>query len=299
MRWLFIGAGNMASSLIGGLLNGGTDKHHVAVIDPDDQARTRAQQQFGVLGNDDVQSGIQALYASNGVPRETLSNDTSDRVSSPLVVVIAVKPHIVEPVCRALCATVATSSHTPADIVYVSVAAGVQSRDIQAWLPDNAALVRCMPNTPALLGLGVTALFANEFCNKASRQRAQTLLDNAGKTLWFEDEASLDAVTAVSGSGPAYFFYLIEHMIEAGVSLGLTRDTAQTLAIETAFGAASMAREQTHSPSTLRENVTSKGGTTAAALSVFDQHETPAVIEKAMRAAHDRAQELGDELGGN
>jgi len=153
-----------------------------------------------------------------------------------------------------------------------------------------------MPNTPALLGLGATALFANAHCDSRNKSIAEHLLNSAGMTIWVPVEESLDAVTAVSGSGPAYFFYLIEHMAAAGEALGLDEATARDLAIETAYGAASMAKAREDTPSVLRENVTSKGGTTAAALNVFNEHQTPTIIAKAMQAAHDRAVELGDQL---
>lgn len=285
MRWLFVGAGNMAGSLIGGLLNGGTDTQHIAVVDPDEQAQTRASDAFGIHATDTASTAIELLR--NG----------ADGSNSQLVIVLAVKPHIVEPACKALSAIVEADNTLHDNVVYVSVAAGVRLDNIQSWLPQGSALVRCMPNTPALLGLGITALYANTHCSQANKSSAQMLLDNAGKTLWVDNEESLDAVTAVSGSGPAYFFYLIEHMSVAGVQLGLTKETAETLAIETAFGAASMARARAQSPAELRENVTSKGGTTAAALNTFNAHDTPTIIKKALQAAHDRAKELGDEIG--
>jgi pyrroline-5-carboxylate reductase len=181
--------------------------------------------------------------------------------------------------------------------VFISVAAGVREKSMRKWLTDGAAIVRCMPNTPALLGLGSTGLLANEHCSAKQRADAESLLQAAGITVWVEQEAQLDAVTAVSGSGPAYFFYLIEHMIEAGVTLGLDKSTASDLAIETAFGAASMARAREHSPATLRENVTSKNGTTAAALEAFAAADTPAIIARAMQAANDRAVSMGDDYG--
>jgi len=218
--------------------------------------------------------------------QSTLHIETIDKAAS---VVIAVKPHIVETVCEAL------AVRTPE--LVVSVAAGVRSDSMSRWLPDHTAIVRCMPNTPALLGLGATALFANSHCSDTHRDQAQTLLSTAGKTCWVNNEDDLDAITALSGSGPAYFFYLIEHMAKAAETLGLDASTSREFAIETAFGAASMAREQTHSPQVLRENVTSKGGTTAAALAVFDEQELADIILKAMQAAQQRAIELGDEFG--
>jgi len=286
MHWLFIGAGNMASSLVGGLLGAHERPQHIAVVDPDQAVCQRAESAFGIHSATTVDAAISMLFSKNDPNRQ-------------LGVVIAVKPHIVQTVCKSLSEymqnTVAEGDRGVKP-VFISVAAGVRESSMKAWLPAGSALVRCMPNTPALLGLGVTALYANAQCSVEDKSLAETLLDSAGLTLWVEHESALDAVTAVSGSGPAYFFYLIEHMIDAGVSLGLTRDSAQTLAIETAFGAASMARHRQHTPAELRENVTSRGGTTAAALQTFDDHETAKIIHRALMAAHDRAIELGDKL---
>lgn len=287
MRWLFVGAGNMASSLIGGLLGGGTDASHVAVVDPDGDACARASKAFGVLSAASIDDIMAPLFSD--------IDDTSMRLG----VVIAVKPHIVENVCKAFARYLGTDTSESIiqfKPVFISVAAGVRETSMQSWLPANSALIRCMPNTPALLGLGATALYANELCSSEDRELAETLLNSAGTTLWVQEESALDAVTAVSGSGPAYFFYLIEHMTAAGEALGLTRDTAETLAIETAYGAASMARQRQHSASVLRENVTSKGGTTAAALQVFNDSNTPEIIHAALRASRDRAVEMGNEF---
>ncbi|MFK7857464.1 MAG: pyrroline-5-carboxylate reductase [Granulosicoccus sp.] len=286
MRWLFIGAGNMASSLIGGLLGGGANPEHVAVVDPDESACTRASNAFGIHSATGIESVIPSLFSEGDTSRE-------------IGVVIAVKPHIVQAVCKSVADYM---QHKAADTdiniepVFISVAAGVRESSMQAWLPAGSALIRCMPNTPALLGLGATALYANAECSDKDKSLAEELLKSAGITIWVDRESDLDAVTAVSGSGPAYFFYLIEHMVDAGVNLGLARETALTLAIETAFGAASMARQQQDPPGVLRENVTSKGGTTAAALGVFNDNNTPAIIHSALKAAHDRAIELGDDL---
>lgn len=286
MRWLFIGAGNMASSLIGGLLGAGTSVEHVAVVDLDSDACKRAESTFGIHGDTSIESAISALF----------SQDETDR---RIGVVIAVKPHIVQAVCKSLSEYMqqeTAGNHSSLEPVFISVAAGVLESSMQTWLPNGAALVRCMPNTPALLGLGATALYANTECSSNDKTLAEALLKSAGLTIWVDQESDLNAVTAVSGSGPAYFFYLIEHMIDASVKLGLTRETAQALAIETAFGAASMAREGQDTPAVLREKVTSKGGTTAAALNVFDDNKTPAIIHLALKAAHDRAIELGNDL---
>jgi len=260
----------MASSLIGGLLgNDAALKTDITVVDVDPAACQRLQDAHGV--------------ASSSALKDTAPADG---------IVIAVKPHIVESVC----ADIATAS-VPTQTLVVSVAAGVREASMSAWLPSGMPIVRCMPNTPALLGLGATALYANASCQPTDRALAQVLLDSAGMTRWVEDEALLDAVTALSGSGPAYFFYLIEQMAAAGETLGLPADAARDLAIETAFGAASMARQGDLTPATLRQNVTSKGGTTAAALNVFDAQGMPQLVSQAMQAAHDRAVELGDEFG--
>lgn len=286
MYWLFIGAGNMASSLIGGLLGADTPPERIAVVDPDAQACQRAERAFGIHGTTTIESAIRALCPHS---------ESTQQIG----VVIAVKPHIVQAVCKSMADYMqhdTADDYVSIDPVFISVAAGVRENSMQSWLPEGAALVRCMPNTPALLGLGATALYANAKCSSKDRALAEALLKSAGLTIWVDKESDLNAVTAVSGSGPAYFFHLIEHMIDAGVELGLSRETAQALAIETAFGAASMARQGQDTPAVLREKVTSKGGTTAAALGVFDASNTPAVIHAALKAAHDRAIELGDDL---
>ena len=281
MRWIFIGAGNMASSLVGGLINSGVEPANVAVTDPDSAACERASERFGIRTS------------------ASLGNLLEEFSSSPVGLVVAVKPHIVENVCLDFAREFARLDAKAQELMsplIISVAAGVRATSMEAWLPQDTAIVRCMPNTPALLGLGATGLYANAATSDKHRQQAMSLLDAAGVALWVDREAMLDAVTAVSGSGPAYFFYLIEHMSAAGQALGLDAETAERLAIETAFGAASMARTRELPPATLRENVTSKGGTTAAALQVFDDEGTPAIIHKAMQAAHDRAVEIGDQL---
>lgn len=281
MKWVFAGAGNMASSLIGGLINSGINPDLVSVVDPNLDACKQAQAAFGVS------------YA------QTLEDKFSTIGEGNVGVVLAVKPHIVETVCRVLTAIIEDrNSHNkvPLHLLVVSVAAGVRASSMQSWLPEETALIRCMPNTPALLGLGATALYANVHCSQTHKQAGQDLLNTAGITIWVDQESALDAVTAVSGSGPAYFFYLIEQMTISGTGLGLDESTARELAIETAFGAASMARTSDKSPATLRENVTSKGGTTAAALNVFNDRELPLIIQEAMQAAHDRAVELGEQL---
>lgn len=286
--WVFIGAGNMASSLIGGLIASGKPAEHIAVVDPSQGARDSVINRFGVSASDQLDH-VLAKWQKQG-PTETVNT------IQQLGIVIAVKPHIVQSACEAATQTLASNAATIGSTLFISVAAGVRSSSMQFWLPANSALVRCMPNTPALLGLGATALLANAQCTDTHKTQASELLEAAGSTVWVDQEEQLDAVTALSGSGPAYFFYLIEHMIDTGISLGLTPQTAQKLAIDTAFGAASMARAREFTPDVLRENVTSKGGTTAAALNVFDQQRTPEIIKAAMLAAQQRAVEMGDSL---
>ena len=265
-KWTFIGAGNMAGSLVGGLINSGVDAENITVVDINTAACDKLQQAFGVNSAQDI-----------------------EQIAEAASVVIAVKPNVVETVCKALALRKPT--------LVISVAAGVRSDAMSSWLPTDTAIVRCMPNTPALLGLGATALFANTTCTEEHRSQAQSLLTTAGICSWVSSEDALDAVTALSGSGPAYFFYMIEHMAKAAEGLGLDAALSREFAIETAFGAASMARAKEHSPQVLRENVTSKGGTTAAALAVFDEQGLSEIVAKAMQAASKRATELGDEFG--
>ncbi len=265
-KWTFIGAGNMASSLIGGLIASGVNANNITVVDVNAAACEKIQQTFAV----------------NSVA-------SPEHIETGAAIVIAVKPHIVEAVCKSVAA------RNPS--LVVSVAAGVRTDSISSWLPANTAIVRCMPNTPALLGLGATALYANTNCTQEQLKQSDALLATAGEIRWVKTEAELDAVTALSGSGPAYFFYLIEHMANAAESLGLDAELSREFAIETAFGAASMARARELPPNQLRENVTSKGGTTAAALAVFDEHKLAGTIAAAMKAAKDRAIEMGDEYG--
>lgn len=265
-QWTFIGAGNMASSLIGGLISSGAKPENISVVDINADACQALEKRFGISSATDIAN-----------------------IKVGASIVIAVKPNIVETICSDLAAK------QPA--LVVSVAAGVLSRSMAQWIEVPTPIVRCMPNTPSLLGLGATALFANELCTNQHKEEAQALLSTAGKTQWVQSEDELDAITALSGSGPAYFFYLIEHMAKAAEKLGLDPSLAREFAIETAFGAASMARTQEHAPDVLRKNVTSKGGTTAAALAVFDEQALNKTIETAMQAAHDRAKELGQEFG--
>jgi pyrroline-5-carboxylate reductase len=269
MGWTFIGGGNMASSLIGGLLNAGTDAREVRVFDVNADQRAAVQARFGV-----------------GTVDELPAIDSEDAV------VIAVKPDTVQTVCKNL-----TEQSKAQPRLVLSVAAGVTAKAMAQWLPNGTPIVRTMPNTPALLGMGASALFANEACTQSHRDSAEQLMNAAGISVWVDNEAQLDAVTALSGSGPAYFFYLIEHMINTATAMGLSQESAEALAVQTAVGAAAMARDSGDTPATLRLKVTSKGGTTHAAITTFDQHHLAETVAAAMQAAQQRAIELGQEFG--
>lgn len=271
MTIAFIGGGNMATSIIGGLIAADTAAADIIVSDPSDDQLTRVQTAHGVK----------------------VTRDNSDAVKSADVVVLAVKPHLVQTVCESIKPSLRSST------LIVSIAAGITEEAISRWLGSSTAIVRCMPNTPALLGLGASGLYANPQCSETDKTAAGKLLDAVGTTVWVEKESLLDVVTALSGSGPAYFFYLIESMTNSAIEQGLDATTAENLAIETAYGAAAMARNRSDTPGKLRENVTSKGGTTAAALASFESDGFPAIISRGMQAAETRAKTMGREFGDN
>jgi len=262
----FIGGGNMARSLISGLLNAGTEPDRIRVSDP-------VPSQRDLLG----ELGIR------------VSGDNDAALAGADVVVLAVKPQVLGDVLKPL--------DVAPDQLLVSIAAGVPVQALDAWTRPDQPIVRCMPNTPALLGAGITALYASPSVDDGGRNLAESILSAAGRTLWVDEEAKLDAVTAVSGSGPAYFFYLMEAMIEAGIEQGLDAETATVLTLETAYGAALMARERTDPPAVLRANVTSPGGTTAAAIDTLDAADTAATIRGALAAAGRRSKTLAEEFG--
>lgn len=289
----FIGAGNMASSLIGGWLEAAAASAtatRVQVADVSDEQLQRLQQQF----------------KSDSIATTTSAGDA---VKGADLVVIAVKPNIVKTVCHSIGAELGTGV-SGTTIPVVSVAAGVRCADMARWLAQAASkggtqatpsvapiVIRCMPNTPALLGAGVSGLYADSSCPAAVKTLAGSVLGAVGEVVWVNEETQLDAVTAVSGSGPAYFFYMMESMSQAGIELGLEPEAAKKLAIETAYGAALMARQGDLPPATLRKNVTSKGGTTAAALASFESDNFGEVVARGMQAARDQAIAMADEFG--
>lgn len=267
MRITFIGAGNMASALIGGLLANGHQASAIRAIDPSEEQRRRIAAQFGVACHSD--------FADSG------DGD---------VVVLAVKPQAIAQVVRPLAGRVD-------DRLVISVAAGIRATDLSRWLGGHRRIVRCMPNTPALIGAGVTGLYADPSVDAAGREAAETILGAVGSTLWVDSEARIDAVTAISGSGPAYVFHFIEALEAAGRALGFDEVAARRLAIDTTLGAARLAAGSEEAPAVLRERVTSKGGTTAAALASLASSGWHDALVAAVKAAETRGRELGDELG--
>jgi pyrroline-5-carboxylate reductase len=263
----FIGGGNMASAIIGGLIQQGVPADAFEVVEPFEEARTKLAQSFGVIAK----------------------TEAGDSLSRCAVVVWAVKPQAFAEAAKPVRAFASGALH-------LSVAAGIPSDSIARWL-GTERVVRAMPNTPALVGKGMTGLFARPDVSGADRALVAQLLSPTGELIWVDAEPALDAVTAMSGSGPAYVFYFIEAMTEAGVEMGLTPDQAQRLAIGTFTGASALAHSATEPPSVLRERVTSKGGTTYAAITSLQGADVKAQFKTAIRAAQKRAAELGEEFG--
>jgi pyrroline-5-carboxylate reductase len=263
----FIGGGNMARSLIGGLIARGHAPANITVADP-------VASQL---------SSLQAAYEVN------IAQSNVEAARRGDVVILAVKPQELRSVCVGLAQEVR-------DKLLISVAAGIRATDIERWT-DGACVVRCMPNRPALQGCGMTGLFAPAKVSAEHRKIAEDILSAVGATLWLTQEHQMDTVTAMSGSGPAYFFLLIEMMEDAGVGLGLPRDVSRKLAVETAYGSGLMAREAPETPATLRQQVTSKGGTTEAALKHLESQRVRAIFSEALGAAARRSAELAEEFG--
>jgi pyrroline-5-carboxylate reductase len=269
MKIAFIGSGNMAAALIGGLIKRGASAADLYAINPGEAARARAAQQFG------IRTGAAA-------------DATLARYD---IIVLAVKPQVVKSVAQALAPWLAAHQ------LVISIVAGIRIADLSRWLGAHARIVRTMPNTPALIGMGATGLFAAEGVDDAGRALASDVLGAVGQTVWVDDEAKIDAVTAISGSGPAYVFYVIEALEEAAQRLGLDAQQGRALVLATLAGATQLALQSNESPSVLRERVTSKGGTTAAALASFDASDVKEAIVRGALAAHARAKEMGDEMG--
>ena len=239
-----------------------------------------------IVASDPVATTLERAATLGAATRE----DNAAVTSAADLVIVAVKPQVLGDVCRSLAPTLDDGQ------LMLSIAAGVPMSALRTWCP-TARWVRAMPNTPALVGTGMTALHADDDVDTSARTLAEEVMRAAGDVIWVSEEAQLDAVTAVSGSGPAYFFYLMETMIDAGAALGLDRDTVVRLTLQTALGAARMAQTSDDSPAELRRKVTSPGGTTQAAISILEQHDVASAVHAALNAAARRSQELATEFG--
>ncbi len=267
----FIGGGNMATSLIGGLIETGVDASKIRVADPN--PNPLLNQRFSIR-----------CY-----------NDNNEAIQGADVVVLAVKPQILPDVAKSL------ADQLPKDKcpLFISIAAGIRSDAITRWLGEEHAvpIVRVMPNTPSLVQSGASALFAGEHVSQTQRALAENILRAVGIALWLDDENQMDAVTALSGSGPAYFFLVMEVMQKAGMELGLSSEQARLLTLQTAFGAAKMALETNEDAATLRTQVTSKGGTTEQALNTLQEGNIQDLFKRALESAAQRSKTLAEQLG--
>jgi len=277
----FIGGGNMAKSLIGGLITAGISPSDITVAEPDGRQRQSLEQSYKINSSIDNNATLQCD-----------------------IIIFAVKPQLLKTVCQQLDTNSGKNQKKPA--LFISIAAGVKSTDINRWLNHNHldgqqkkqhAIVRCMPNTPSLLQCGASGLFANKQVSDGQKQQAENIMQAVGIVIWVTSEDQLNAVTAVSGSGPAYFFLMMEAMQQAGERLGLSTEVAQKLVLQTALGAARMAIESDIPAAELRKNVTSKGGTTEQAILSFQSADFQQTVLNALTAANDRSISLAEELG--
>lgn len=266
----FIGCGNMARSLIGGLIANGVKPEQLLATDPDSDQRASVTEQFGI----------------------TTLEDNNDAVTDVDVVLLAVKPQVMHEVVSGIADSIKGSSK-----LIISIAAGVNLKSISEWLGEESAIVRVMPNTPALIQAGAAALYANEHTSDTQKNTAEAMMRSVGTAVWLNNEEHMNAVTALSGSGPAYFFYFMEAMEKAAIEMGLDEKQARLLTIETAVGASKMALLSSYDPSELRQQVTSPGGTTEQALNTFMQGKMDELVKKAMKAAKERSIELSESFG--
>ena len=270
IRIAIIGCGNMGRSLIGGLVANEYPKKYLYGVDPDAEKRDRLASQYEL----------------------TVFTECSEVVSLADVLVLAVKPQTMQAVAHSLSTALGDRK-----CLIISVAAGIRLSALASWLGEGAAIVRVMPNTPALIQAGASALYANNNVTSAQKDTAEAIMRSVGLAIWLEDESMMDAVTALSGSGPAYFFLIMEVMEKAALSLGMTQQQARLLTLETAFGAAKMALNSATDTATLRAQVTSPGGTTERALNVLLEGDIEALFKTALEAARDRSVELAETLG--
>ncbi len=264
MKIVFIGGGNMATALISSLYASGLSIQTIRVVDPDPETRRRLEERWSL---DCFKTAVEAIRGMD-------------------TIVLAVKPKVLPLVLEEI------GEQLNSGQLLVSIAAGIPVDRIASYVKNQAAIIRCMPNTPALIGLGMTSLYAQENCSPGQREVAQKLMQSAGEVVWLDEEKLLDVVTAVSGSGPAYFFYLIEALREAGTELGLSSDIAAKLALQTAYGASAMAAQSALDVAELRRQVTTPGGTTEAALNVLSAGRFKDLIAKAIATATRRGQEF-------
>jgi pyrroline-5-carboxylate reductase len=268
----FIGGGNMARSLAKGLLANGWGRDYLQISDSDPDARQRLKE---VLDIETLESNVELANRAN-------------------ILVLAVKPQVLKSVAEEIAKIV--QERKP---LVISIAAGIRTKDLVSWLGGDVTLVRAMPNTPALVGSGATGLYAGAGVSSEQRDEAETILRAVGVVIWVADEKLMDVVTALSGSGPAYFLLVMEALEAAAVELGLDSDTARLLTLETAFGAAKMALEDSEEPATLRERVTSPGGTTEQAIQSLETNNIRQAFKQALVAATERSNELAELLGKN
>lgn len=261
----FVGAGNMAHSLIGGLINNGYQPDLIFASDPSMEKLTHLREHYGIH----------------------VSQNNRDVVAKAKVVIFAVKPQMLSAVINEL-----SSDLQSLQPLIISIAAGIRTHYISRCIGNALSIIRCMPNTPALLQVGATALFANSQVSAMQRDLAESIMRSAGITVWLDDETDMDTVTALSGSGPAYFFFIMEALEKAAIAQGLSKETAHLLTVQTMLGAARMALESNEALSVLRERVTSPGGTTEQALNVFATHNLRGILVEAMNAARERSIEL-------
>ena len=277
MKIAFIGGGNMAAALIAGLAGKLTPGANIHVVDPNPASLEALQRQYGVTVAASVADG--------------------SAVAGAEVLVLAVKPQVMHAVTQQLLPPLQAAQAGGRAPLVLSIAAGIRAADLARWLGGYQAIVRCMPNTPALIGMGVTGMVASAGVSAAQRAAADQILRAVGSTVWLDEEAQIDAVTAVSGSGPAYVFYFIEAMQQAAEELGLTAEQGKQLAMATFTGAAQLAVQSPDPVPVLRDKVTSKGGTTYAALTSMEASGVKAAIVAAVKAAAARGKELGEQLG--
>lgn len=264
----FIGAGNMANSIIGGLIADGYDATAIIASDPNETTLATLSEKFGIQTQAD---NIKACMSAD-------------------IVVLAVKPQVLKSVSQTL------KTAIKPDTLVISIAAGISSDSLAQWLGEAVAIVRCMPNTPALVGQGATGLYANEHVSSAQKQQAEQLLNAVGISIWLGSEDLIHSVTAVSGSGPAYFFLMMEAMIDAGIKQGLSAEQARQLTLQTAAGAATQAQQSDVDVAELRRRVTSPGGTTEQAINSFEKSALRKTVDDAMLACAERSKTMATEF---